>query len=99
MQNDPRRDVVEGERLQRSSSPLGVFLAVALILAAVVGGAMLMNQGVSDQASVPTASDSSTGASSGESGTTTTTPATPSPEPATPAAPEQKPETPPTTTP
>jgi len=94
MTDEPRKVVANNER---SGNPLGVFLAVALILAAVVGGAMLMNQGVNDQASVTTSSDSATGASTGEAGSTATpAPETPSPAP---AAPEQKPETPPATQP
>jgi hypothetical protein len=91
MTDEPRRVVADSERTRHSGSPLGVFLAVALILAAVVGGAMLMNQGVNDQASVTTSGDSSTGASTGETGATTPAPAPDAPTP----APEQKPETPP----
>lgn len=94
MTDEPRKVMMKDER---SGNSLGMFLAVALILAAVVGGALLMNQDVSDQASVTTSSDSATGASSGEAGSSATpAPETPSPAP---AAPETKPETPPATQP
>lgn len=76
-----------------AGSSAKTFVAVALLLAAVVGGAYYINSdNAADQASV-TNDSAATGASSGESGSSTTAPAapaapTPAPE-ANDAAPEK----------
>jgi hypothetical protein len=57
-----------------SGSGVGTFIAVLMLLAAVVGGAYYMNKGPTDQAAAPAdTTTSSTGASTGEAGSDTST--------------------------
>lgn len=76
---------------QSGGSGIGTFLAVVLLLAAVVGGAWFVNQDSTNQASVPASQTSSTGASSGESGTSSSTTA-PAPGAGGQAVPDKTPE-------
>lgn len=73
MSDAPRPSVQRNHQPAPSGSGFGTFIAVLLLLGAVVGGAYYMNQGTMDQAAVPSAttSSSSTGASSGEAGSDT----------------------------
>lgn len=90
MSEDPKVIVQPTDREPSAGSSVKTFVAVALLLGAVVGGAYYISgNSASDQASVTTEDSSATGASSGEAGSSSTT-APPSSTPA-PAAPEPTP--------